>query len=111
MLDNILIMLGLTDADETTTAVLEQIIEIVSSRLCILLNESIVPSELEYIVVEVGIARYNRIGSEGTRQHTVQGESMNWDTDDDLKPYLDDIQAWLATQDDPSTNKGRLRFI
>lgn len=111
MLDKLKLMLGLTDADETTTAVLEQIIEIVSSRLCILLNESIVPSELEYIVVEVGIARYNRIGSEGTRQHTVQGESMNWDTDDDLKPYLDDIQAWLDAQDEPSTNKGRLRFI
>lgn len=111
MLEKLKLMLGLTDADESTTARLEQIIDIVSQRLCILLNADTVPVALEYIVVEVAIARYNRIGSEGVKSHTVQGESMNWDTDDDLKPYLDDIQAWLDAQDDPSTNKGRLRFI
>lgn len=111
MLDKLKLMLGLTDCDEQTTARLEQIIEIISSRLCILLNTSVVPAELEYIVVEVAIARYNRIGSEGVHQHTVQGESMNWNTEDDFAPYLDELQAWLDAQDDPSTTKGRIRFI
>lgn len=111
MLDKLTLMLGLADLDERTRARLEQIIDIVSQRLCILINASIVPAELEYIVLEVSIARYNRIGSEGTKSHTVQGESLNWDTDDDFKPYLDDIQAWLDAQEDPSTTKGRLRFL
>lgn len=110
MLEKLKLMLGLTDADESTTARLEQIIDIVSQRLCILLSSDTVPAALEYIVVEVAIARYNRIGSEGVKSHTVQGESMNWD-EADFAPYLDEIQAWLDAQDDPTTKRGRLRFI
>lgn len=112
MLDTLKLLLGLKgDTDEETTERLEQLLEIISQRLCLKLNTSIVPAELEYIVVEVAIARYNRIGSEGVTTHNVQGESMHWSTDDDFKPYLDDIQAWLDAQEDPSTTKGRLRFL
>ena len=112
MLDKLKLMLGLTgDLDDNTKAKLEQILEIISQRLCILLNASIVPAELEYIVVEVARARYNRIGSEGVDNHTVQGENMHWNTDDDFAPYKRDIQAWLDAQEEPTTLKGRLRFI
>lgn len=112
MLEQLKLMLGLTgELDTDTEARLEAIIEMVTQRLCILLSVEQLPTELEYIVVEVAIARYNRIGSEGTRSHTVQGESMNWDSDDDFAPYLDEIQAWLDAQEDPSTKKGRLRFL
>ena len=112
MLDKLILMLGLKgEIDDNMTAKLEHIIDTISQRLCILLNTGIVPAELEYIVVEVAIARYNRIGSEGVDNHTVQGENMHWATDDDFAPYKRDIQAWLDAQEDPSTTKGRLRFI
>ena len=112
MLDTLKLLLGLKgDLDDETTEKLEHLLDIISQRLCLKLNTSIVPAELEYIVVEVAIARYNRIGSEGVGIHSVQGESMHWTTDDDFKPYRDDIQAWLDAQEDPSTMKGRLRFL
>lgn len=112
MLEQLKLMLGLTGTlDTDTRAKLEAIIEMVSQRLCILLTAEEVPEALEYVVVEVAIARYNRIGSEGTASHTVQGESMNWNNDDDFAPYLDEIQAWLDAQEDPTTTKGRLRFL
>lgn len=69
-----------------------------------------IPASLEYIVTEVTIRRFNRIGSEGLSSHTVEGETMTW-PDDDFEPYNSDIQAFLDAQDDPSSKRGRVRFI
>ena len=111
MLEHILFLLGLSDITEDLQNKLETIIEITEQRLCVKLNTGVVPEELQYIVTEVSIIRFNRIGSEGVTSHNVQGESMAWNTDDDFKPYEDDIKAWLDAQEDPTTNRGRLRFI
>ena len=69
-----------------------------------------VPEDLQYIVTEVSVIRYNRIGSEGVSHHTVEGEAMTWDKDD-FEPYLAEIQAWLDKQEDPATDRGRVRFL
>lgn len=110
MLNKILILLGLDSPTQAMTDRIETIMELTEQRLAFLLGQSIIPEELSYIVVEVTIARFNRIGSEGLSSHTVQGESLSW-TDDDFKPYLDDIQGWLNAQDDVNTTRGRVRFI
>lgn len=41
---------------------------------------SSIPEQLSYIVTEVCISRFNKIGSEGLESHTVEGESMRWST-------------------------------
>lgn len=110
MLDKILILLGLDSPTQAMTDRVETIMELTEQRLAFMLGQSIIPEELSYIVVEVVIARFNRIGSEGLSSHTVQGESLSW-TDDDFKPYMDDIQGWLNAQDDVNTTRGRVRFI
>ena len=50
------------------------ILDSTQSRLKVLLGGVEPESDLEYIVIEVSIARYNRIGSEGLSTHTVEGE-------------------------------------
>lgn len=110
MLDKILILLGLDSPTQAMTDRIETIMELTEQRLAFLLGQSIIPEELSYIVVEVTIARFNRIGSEGLSSHTVQGESLTW-SDDDFKPYMDDIQEWLNAQDEVNTTRGRVRFI
>ena len=110
MLDKILILLGLDSPTQAMTDRIETIMELTEQRLAFLLGQSIIPEELSYIVVEVTIARFNRIGSEGLSSHTVQGESLSW-TDDDFKPYMDDIQGWLNAQAVVNTTRGRVRFI
>lgn len=60
-----------------------------------------VPEELAYIVTEVSIRRFNRIGSEGTVSHNVEGEQMAWNTDDDFAPYANDLanyREYMGTQ-------------
>lgn len=69
-----------------------------------------IPASLEYIVTEVTVRRFNRIGSEGLSSHTVEGETMTW-PDDDFEPYNSDIQAFLDAQEDPSSKRGRVRFL
>lgn len=110
MLEIILTLLGLDEPTEAMQNKVETIMELTKQRLGLMLGQSIIPEALEYIVVEVTVARFNRIGSEGTSSHTVQNESMTW-SDNDFKPYLSDIQTWLDAQEDPSTTRGRIRFI
>lgn len=111
MLEKIMTLLGLETIGEDIQNKLETIIDITSQRLCVMLNIDTVPDVLEYVVVEVSIIRFNRIGSEGVNSHNVQGENMTWWSDDDFKAYRNDITAWLDVQDDPTTTRGRLTFI
>lgn len=110
MLETILTLLGLDDPTEAMQNKVEAIMGLTEQRLELLLGQPMIPDALTYIVVEVTIARFNRIGSEGTTSHSVQSENMTW-SDDDFKPYLSDIQDWLNAQDDVNTSRGRVRFI
>ena len=74
------------------------------------LGTSAVPTELEYIVVEVSVVRFNRIGSERLSSHNVEGESMTWTEEDDFKPYTAEINGWLSQQEEPPKYVGRLMF-
>lgn len=78
-------------------------------RLTILLGGRDIPEELEYIVTEVTVKRYNRIGSEGATSHNVEGESLNWGTADDFADYLDEINKYLEDAD--GSTFGRVRFL
>lgn len=77
-------------------------------RLKNLLGGLEVPEALEYIILEVSVIRFNRIGSEGTSSHTVEGESMAW-TDSDFSNYTDEIEAYLEELD--VGKKGKVRFL
>jgi len=110
MFEKVLTMLGISDPSEELEAQLNYIIESTQQRLLLRLGVDAVPAELQYIVVEVSIVRYNRIGSERLSSHNVQGESMTWNSEDDFKPYLAEINAWVAQQEDLKYS-GRLKFI
>lgn len=90
MLEDVKVLLGI--ANNIADEMLEKIIEISEERLAMLLGE-MVPPELEYIVKEVSVIRYNRIGSEGSASHSVEGESWSFG-DDDFAQYQNDIAAW-----------------
>ena len=66
------------------------------------------PDSLNYIIREVSIIRFNKIGSEGMKSHTVEGESQQF-VDSDFDGYKDDIQSFLESQNE--SKKGRVRFL
>lgn len=89
-------MLGLANVDDGAVInVIEDCVDVATSRLLVRIGAETVPEQLGYIVREVAVRRYNRIGSEGVASHTVEGESMSWN-EDDFEPFEADINAYLA---------------
>lgn len=108
MLDNLIIMLGLSELDEQTKAKLNLIISGATARLSLLLGGETPPEAMDHIILDVSAARFNRIGSEGLTSHTVEGESLSF-SDNDFEQFSDEIQAWLEQQE--SSSRGKLRFL
>ena len=106
-LNDVKLLLGVSGTD--LDAQLSLIIDNTENRLLAKLDgEAQVPDELSYIVTEVALARFNRIGSEGVSSHTVEGESLAW-SKDDFAPYSEEIDSWLAARED--AGKGAVRFL
>lgn len=105
MLNDLKIMLGVDDSELDNQ--LNLIIKNATMRLKRLLGGvEDIPSELEDILLEVAVIRFNRIGSEGLKSQSVEGESLAF-SDDDFSGFMNDIQAWLDFQEE----SGKVRFI
>lgn len=108
MLNDLKLMLGISLDDTSLDDKLKLIISAVTARLKMLLGGVEPPESLDYIIREVSIIRFNKIGSEGLASHTVEGESLTF-TDSDFSGFMNDIQAYLETQ--KSSARGRVRFL
>lgn len=105
IIDDVTALLGFSG--EKSNKTLDVIIRLTTNRLKTLLNGEEVPTELEYIVTEVSIVRYNKIGSEGVTSHSVEGETMSF-SDNDFKGYLNDIETWKNKKNEV---KGVVKFL
>ena len=106
MIDDVRELLGLKNGEQNE--ILTTIIKVTEDRLKSLIGTETVPGKLSYIVTEVSVARFNRIGSEGLTSHSVEGESMSWSTDD-FEPFRRDIEDFLKNKD--KSTQGKVRFI
>ena len=69
-----------------------------------------IPTELEYILTECAIARFNRIGSEGMESESMDGHTAKY-VDKDLSDYEHAIQAYIDSQVIVPPTKGVVRFL
>lgn len=106
MLETIKLLLGIETTDRD--ALIEEIISSATARLRVLLGGLEPPESLSYIITDVSIRRFNRIGSEGMTSHTVEGESISF-SEDDFAGFENDIQAYLDSQKESA--RGRVRFL
>ncbi len=87
LLNRIKTLLGVPDNDE----LINEIIELTKDKILNYINKSELPNELEFVLVELAIQRYNRIGSEGISSESVDGKSVSYeDVFESYKHYLDD---------------------
>jgi hypothetical protein len=68
-----------------------------------------VPNDLDYIVDEVAIARFNRIGSEGMASESMDGHSATYDSID-FNAFERDIVDYINAHA-PDVKKGKVRFL
>src|SRR5699024_7855961 len=69
-----------------------------------------IPEELEYVLTECTIARYNRIGREGMKSESMEGHKAKYD-DKDLSDYDHAIQAYIDSQVIVPPAKGVVKFL
>lgn len=107
MLSDLKMLLGITDTSQDDK--LSWIINATRSRLRLLLGGVDPPESMDYIITEVSVIRFNRIGSEGMKSQSVEGESLNF-SDNDFEGYMDEIQAYLDSENCVA-RKGGFRFL
>ena len=84
------VLLGTTNTTDDEE-LLYEIVEITKSKILNYINKKALPKELEFVLVELAIQRFNRIGSEGISSESVDGKSISYEDDfKNYKPYLDD---------------------
>lgn len=109
MLQKIKTLLGIADALQD--AVIELIVEDVSSHLKILLGKE-VPKELEFIIREISIRRFQRLGSEGMKSELVEGHRVDfYDLNKEFDPYLAIIEKYQEVEPSDGPKRGRVMFI
>jgi hypothetical protein len=108
MLNNLKMLLGISSDNTDRDELLKLLISLATQRLRRKLKGNEPPDELNYIIVDVVAARFNRIGSEGLSSHSVEGESCSF-TDDDFAAFDDDIQEYLNSLN--GSTSGKVRFL
>jgi len=108
VLDDVKILLGIsdTDLDEKLNLIIRHCEKQVLSYMPASVTE--VPDVLSYIVTELAVTRFNRIGNEGMSSYSQEGESISFGSND-IGPYLPSIEAYLKTVSDAT--RGVVRFI
>ena len=109
MIEDLKALLGLPEEiDGALENKLLLILKATKQRLRFLLGGLEPPEEMNYIILDVSIIRFNRIGSEGLSSHSVEGESLSW-SENDFAGYMDDIRAYL--DDQKESKKGKVTFL
>ena len=109
MLDKVKRLIGITD--ELQDELITDIINVTERRLLARLGcLKEIPIELEFIVVEVSVKRFNRIGSEGLAKKTVEGLTKEFSADD-FEEYEADIAEYLKPDDNSSDSDGVVMFF
>lgn len=96
--------------DDQLDGQLNDFIGRITDRLLLRLGEEFIPPELEFIVVETTVKRFNLKGNEGMSRYSQEGESITYA--DLLNEYADDINLWIANRDRKVDNMlGKVRFL
>ncbi|WP_034757890.1 phage head-tail connector protein [Rossellomorea vietnamensis] len=94
--DNVKVVVGVQDSLQDS--VIDRLIANVESRLKVWLKQNAglvaIPEELMFIVEELVINRYNKIGSEGMKSESIEGRSVSF-TEDDFAPYLSILKTYI----------------
>lgn len=100
-LENVKLMLGLENKTHRDS-VIQNIVTNVEKRLKVMIGKTTIPTDLDFVVEEIAIIRYNRIGGEGYSQESVEGHSITYGTDD-FAAYMSIIVKFI--DDDDTTGK------
>lgn len=83
IIEQVKALLGISD--NLQDDLLEVIRELTEAHFNAYSGQSLIPRSLEFIIVEVMVKRFNRIGSEGMKSQKVEGLTVDFAIDDFLE--------------------------
>ena len=106
LLERIKLVLGISDRDELLT----EILRLSAMPVLLYIKQDSIPTELEWIVVELSIARYNRLGAEGYTEEKNDNIQNRYEenTLDKYIPYLD---KWIEANAEIIEEAPKVRFF
>lgn len=107
LLDRIKLMLGINDNDRD--ALITEIIRLSAMPVLLHIKQDSLPGELEWIVVELAVARYNRIGAEGLSQEQSDNIRNTYEGNV-LDKYIQHLDAWVEANTE-ATEAPKVRFF
>lgn len=105
MLERLRLILNVKDQDELLTEILTLVVE----KLTTYLGEPSVPTQFEWIIAEMAVQRFNRIGSEGISTESVDGKQNTY-IDDELTPFYQFLDDYKASKNGNINVKGYKLF-
>ena len=76
---------------EGNEELITEIVNITEAKILNYINAREMPKELEFVLIELSVQRFNRIGSEGIASDSVDGKNISYDDSfENYKTYLDD---------------------
>lgn len=103
----------ISDVKALLTGTIDEKLEVIErrtkERLQIKMKIVPIPSEYEYIVNDVVLKRFNRIGNEGMESYSQEGLSMTFN-DSDFDEYIDEINDYIEANDPKMQRKSIARF-
>lgn len=69
-----------------------------------------IPPQLEYIVTNVSMARYARVGQEGMSGYSQDGLNMVF-RQDDFDPYMSEINSFGDDGSEGGSSRGRVKMV
>lgn len=89
---------GVYEQDELLT----EIVNIIEEKILSYMQVETIPNNLSWIVIEMAIARFNRIGSEGLTTESVDGKQSSY-VEDELAQYKHYLNEYMREN---TKNKG-----
>jgi hypothetical protein len=109
MVENILNRIRLMINVEGREELLQEIIRLVAMPVLLYIKQEAIPTELEWIVVELAIKRYNRIGAEGFTEEKSDNIQNRYE-ESMINEYISFLDRWIENNTEVVEVKG-VRFF
>lgn len=109
MVENILNRIRLMINVEGREELLQEIIRLVAMPVLLYIKQDEIPTELEWIVVELAIKRYNRIGAEGFTEEKSDNIQNRYE-ENMINEYMSFLDRWIEDNTEVVEVKG-VRFF
>ena len=110
-LKNLKVLIAMNEDDTSKDNLLNLIVANTEASLKVKLHKKAtekVPDELNYILLEVAVRRFNRLKNEGMANYSQEGETITFNSND-FDDFKDDINKYLI--ENKVQSRGVARFI